>query len=144
MKKLLTVAAATLTVLGVAACAAPTTSPAPVVTVTEVAPAPEVEPEPAAPSKRDRLAAMASEVLGVKVYEDDPILDTVIAGTQDLCFALADGRKAGMPADLALGMIYDGSGGDEIIFTLIVGGLKIYCPTEFDWLASAVDLDTVA
>lgn len=143
MKKLLTVAAATLTVLGVAACAAPTTSPAPVVTVTEVAPAPTLA-EPAAPSERDRLAAMASEVLGVKVYEDDPILDPVIIGTQDLCFALADGRKAGMPADLALGMIYDGSGGDEIIFTLIVGGLKIYCPTEFDWLASAVDLDTVA
>jgi len=140
VKKLLTTAAAALAVLGVAACAAPTTSiePAPTVTVTEPAPVGNTD------SERDRFADVVSDVLGVKIPEDDPILDAAIESTTGICVILADGRDDGIPANVALNILWEATDGDERAFEIVARGLAIYCPTEFDWLASAVEVPGVS
>ena len=141
-KLLATVAAATVTVLGVAACAVPTTSvePAPTVTVTEDAPAPVGNTD----SKRDRFAAVASEVLGMKIYEDDPVLDSLIESVEGICSTLEAGRDSGIPADVALELFVDAAEGDETLLILATGGITIYCPVEADWLMSGYQPEAVS
>lgn len=129
--------AAAVAALSLAACGGLTGEavPTPTVTVTEQAPS-ATEPAPGivAPSQRDQLRALVSEIVGTKVTEDDPLLDAIIKGTADLCPLISEGHKAGADPGAILDLIAEHANGDETVFSLVLAGVYVYCPAEFDWL----------
>jgi hypothetical protein len=130
-----------------AATSSSTPAPSPSVTTPTPAPTPKATPkakpskpaEPKAPSRDEQYAEFLSGFFGVTIDTDTPEFRDAKRGVLDICQIAEDARKDGMPATLFAAALTEASGGDETVLTLAVGGMYVYCPTEFAWLDAGVN-----